>query len=44
LDGVEVDCLITKDKVIVLFHDEDMERLTGVKGAIKDFTWEEVTN
>ncbi len=43
LDGVELDVYLTKDNKVVVFHDEDTERLTGVKGNICDMTWEEVS-
>lgn len=42
LDGVEFDVYSTKDDKCVLFHDEDTERLTGVKGSIPDMKWDEV--
>jgi len=44
LDGVEVDVMLTKDKRVVLFHDEDIERLCGIKNqSIIDMTWEEIS-
>lgn len=45
IDGVEIDVQVTKDNVVVLFHDLDMERLTGgaAKGKdIADLTYAEV--
>lgn len=41
-DGVEIDVFMTADGKMVLFHDEQTERLTGVKGNITDMTWDEV--
>jgi glycerophosphoryl diester phosphodiesterase len=43
LDGVELDVYLTRDKKVVVFHDENTERLTGVKGNICDMTWNEVS-
>lgn len=43
IDGIELDVFKTKDNRIVVFHDEDTERLTGVKGNICDMTWSEVS-
>lgn len=43
LDGVELDVYLTRDKKVVVFHDDDTERLTGVKGCICDMTWDEVS-
>ena len=43
IDGVELDVFATRDDKIVVFHDEDTERLTGVSGLISDMTWDEVS-
>ncbi len=37
--GAEFDVFLTQDGEVVLFHDEDLERLTGVKASIYDQTW-----
>lgn len=42
-NGIETDVQMTKDGILVLFHDEDMARLTGVEGKISDFTYEELS-
>jgi len=42
LDGVELDVFLTKDNKLVVFHDLDTERLTGVPGIITEMTWEEI--
>ncbi|MEM8808175.1 MAG: glycerophosphodiester phosphodiesterase [Cyanobacteria bacterium P01_G01_bin.38] len=42
LDGVELDVFLTKDEKLVVFHDLDTERLTGVPGTITDMTWAEI--
>jgi glycerophosphoryl diester phosphodiesterase len=43
IDGVEFDVFKTRDDKIVVFHDEETERLTGVKGRITEMTWDEVS-
>src|SRR5688572_20359279 len=43
IDGVELDVFMTRDGKIVVFHDEETERLTGVKGNITGMTWDEVS-
>ena len=42
IDGVELDVFLTKDNKLVVFHDLDTERLTGVPGIITEMTWEEI--
>jgi len=44
IDGVEIDVMVTKDNVVVLFHDEDVGRLTGNKasGSISEMSFEQV--
>ncbi|KXS19305.1 PLC-like phosphodiesterase [Gonapodya prolifera JEL478] len=39
---LETDAYLTKDDKVVLFHDEDMERMCGVKGKIRDFNFDEL--
>ncbi len=41
-DGVELDIQLTKDDVIVVCHDEKVNRTSNGKGWIKDFTFEEL--
>ncbi len=36
VDGVEVDLRLTRDGEIVLFHDDNLMRLTGLKGKVED--------
>jgi glycerophosphoryl diester phosphodiesterase len=38
----EVDPRLTKDGVIVAFHDETLERTTNGTGKLADYTWEEL--
>ena len=40
--GVELDVHITADDQIVVFHDDDLERMTGVSGRIEEFTLEQL--
>ena len=41
-NGIETDVRRTKDGVLVLFHDEDLRRVTGQEGKISDYTYEEL--
>lgn len=41
-NGIETDVRATKDGVLVLFHDDTLERVTGESGSISDYTWEEL--
>lgn len=45
IDGVEIDVMVTKDNVVVLFHDESLERLTGDTSglSIADMTYDQVS-
>jgi len=43
VEWVEVDVKLTKDDVAIIFHDEELERCTGVKGLVKDYTWEDIS-
>ncbi len=43
IDGVEFDVFLISDEKVVVFHDQDTERLTGVKGNINELTWDEVS-
>ena len=42
-DGCEFDVFMTKDERIVLFHDENMKRVTGIDKSIYDMTWPEIS-
>lgn len=42
VDGVEVDLQITKDNQVIVFHDEDLVRLAGIKKKIRQCTQEEI--
>lgn len=41
-DQIELDVFKLKDGEVVCFHDDDLERLTGVKGQIVDYTLAEL--
>ena len=40
--GAELDVRLTKDKRVVVFHDDDTSRLCGVDKAVKDLTYDEL--
>ena len=41
-NGTEFDVFLTKDNKVVLFHDENLERLTGIDQTIYDMTWDDL--
>ena len=41
-NGIETDVQMTKDGVLVLFHDDTIQRLTGADGSVSDYTLEEL--
>jgi glycerophosphoryl diester phosphodiesterase len=43
IDAIELDVRLTRDGRAVVFHDANAERLTGVRRAISDLTWDEVS-
>ena len=40
--GIEFDVHLTKDDIPVVFHDDTLNRICGVKGNLKDYTYEEL--
>ena len=40
--GVEFDVHLTKDSIPVVFHDDSLERVCGVAGNLRDYTYEEL--
>lgn len=42
IDGIEVDIQMTKDSVLVVMHDDTLDRTTTGSGRICDFTYEEL--
>lgn len=41
-NGIETDVQMTKDGVLVLFHDDTIMRMTGAEGGVPDYTLEEL--
>ncbi|MBR2066649.1 MAG: hypothetical protein IJ875_00025 [Solobacterium sp.] len=41
-DGIELDIQLTKDREIVICHDETIDRTSDAKGWLKDYTLEEL--
>lgn len=42
IDGIEIDLQMTRDGVLVVMHDETLDRTTTGKGKVCDYTLEEV--
>ncbi len=42
--GMELDVQLTKDNVVIAFHDFTLDRMCGVKGKIEDLTYDEIKN
>ena len=42
VDVLETDVRLTKDNQLVLFHDDDLERTTGLEGTVREFTLREL--
>lgn len=42
MDGVEIDVQMTKDSVLVAFHDVDLSDAAAFEGKLHDLTWEEI--
>ncbi len=40
--GVELDVQMTKDGILVVFHDGNLKRMCGVDGFLRDYTYEEL--
>lgn len=40
--GMELDVQLSKDGEVVVFHDDTLDRVTGVQGRVDAFTWEEL--
>jgi glycerophosphoryl diester phosphodiesterase len=43
VDGIELDVHVTRDGVVVVFHDDELSRLTGVRGQLAAKTWRELS-
>lgn len=42
IDGIELDVQLTKDNVVVIIHDETIDRTTNGKGEVVNYTYEEL--
>jgi len=42
-NGIETDIRRTKDGVLILFHDDLLDRITSAKGSVSDYTWSELS-
>lgn len=40
--GIELDVRLTKDDYLVVFHDDDLKRLCGRDGRVREMLWEEI--
>lgn len=40
--GIEFDVQLTRDRIPVVFHDETLNRVCGVSGNVRDYTFEEL--
>ncbi len=40
--GIELDIQLTKDNIPVVFHDYTLERVCGVDGKVRDYTYQEL--
>ena len=41
---IELDVHLSKDNIVVVFHDNNLKRLTGINKNIKDLTYDEIKN
>lgn len=42
MDGTEIDVQMTRDNVLVAFHDEKLNGKTNLTGIVNDYSWEEL--
>lgn len=40
--GIELDVQFTKDRKVLVFHDDTLDRMTGTHGWVRDFTLEQI--
>ena len=40
--GIELDVQLSKDRIPVVFHDEDLKRVCCVEGKVRDYTYQEL--
>lgn len=43
-DGTEMDVQVTKDSVLVIYHDKNLDESTSCSGMIKDLNWSDIEN
>ncbi len=43
VDAIEIDVRSTKDGVLILMHDETLDRTTDGRGAVGELTWSEIS-
>ena len=41
--GIELDVQFTSDRKLIVFHDDTLDRMTGIHGWVHDHPWEEVS-
>ncbi|MBQ7785728.1 MAG: glycerophosphodiester phosphodiesterase [Clostridia bacterium] len=41
--GIELDVQLTQDRIPVVFHDENLQRICGIDGRVRDFTYAELS-
>ena len=41
--NIELDIRVTKDKKIIVFHDDNIKRLTGINRLVKDMSYDELS-
>ena len=40
--GIELDVQFTKDKRLIVFHDDTLDRVAGAHGWVRDYPWEQI--
>ena len=43
-DGAEIDVQITRDNILVIFHDKELIKKTNCQGRMRDYSWAEIDN
>ena len=43
VDVIETDIHLSADGRVIIWHDPDLSRITGLRGKIEDFTWDELS-
>ena len=42
--GIELDVQFTRDNKLIVFHDNDLSRMTGKKALVRDLTYDEISS